>query len=306
VPVSSPSHGAYTPAQPSYPMVIPAADGMAETERMTFGRVRPSTIIAVLLMVIAALVVLAAVLVVRGRDSSPIKVAAVAVKVTSNPSGATVYVDGKERGMTPFDTAMIVGEEHAISVSLAGHADVPAKHIRPMTEDGAVVVHFDLPAVKLERGTLTIDPQMADAIVYVNDQEKGKGKLTIPDLPLNSELVVRVEAHGYKTFEQKVSLSAEMREAEMMVKLEKGKSAPPPRPPPTAAAKERRVQLTTEFQTWATVYHKNRWLGTTPLDAVLPVGEVQLRVVNETMRIDKIITITVPESGPSAITLPLR
>ena len=53
------------------------------------------------------------------------------------------------------------------------------------------------------------------------------------------------------------------------------------------------------------MYYKNSFLGSTPVRATLPVGDVELKLVNETTRLNKVVTIVVPESGADKIELPI-
>ncbi|MCK6549602.1 protein kinase [Myxococcota bacterium] len=309
---------------------------------------RTSTIIAALLLVIAALVVLAAVLVVRGRDQGT-RVTAVALKITSSPAGAAVTVDGQLKGgVTPLDMAMIAGEEHVISVSLAGFAAVEPKRVKPTGEQAAETVHFELAAAAAELGSITVQATPPEAQVFVDGQLRGTGTVTVGELALGRELVVRVEAPGHRPIEQRLTLDRNARDLTMPIVLAKdsGTTEPAPQPTqtpptqtqptqtpptqtpptqtqptqtqptqtqptqtqPTQAAKggTRKVQLVTEYGNWANVYYNNRWLGTTPLSETLPIGTVQLRVVNETIRLDKVIRVTIPADGSDQVVLPLK
>jgi eukaryotic-like serine/threonine-protein kinase len=258
---------------------------------------RTTTIIAILLFIIAILVVFVAVLVVREREhAAPARSQAVTLKVQTNPTGAKVTVDGLEQqGVTPLSIQVLANEDHLIGVSLAGYLEPPVKKIRP-PEGTTQPVNFDLVPL---RGSISFQVTPPDAAIYINDQEKGVGNITVSDLPLGTEIVVRVEAKGYKTIEQKIVLEPESREMTMPLVLARGRSTAPLR----AEARMRRVQLVLPFETWATIYWRNKWLGTTPATVTLPIGDVQLRVINEAQKLDKVITVTIPESGPDKITL---
>jgi hypothetical protein len=298
-PLVVPVQGTSPGIEPSYPLPT------APPERS----LRTTTIIAILLFIIAILVVFAAVMVVRDRErGGPTRVQPITLRVTTSPVGAKVTIDGLEQSsITPYSGPVTANEDHLVGVSLTGYADPPVKKIRP--PDGmAAQVHFDLVPL---RGSIALQVTPPEAVVYINDQEKGTGNVNVPDLPLGTEILVRVEAKGYKTIEQKITLEAEMRDITMPLVLTKGKNAPQTpkleeKKSPSGEGKLRRVQLVAPFGSWATLYYKGRWLGTTPTYVQLPAGEVQLRVVNESQKLDKVVSVTIPESGTDQVTLDLR
>jgi serine/threonine protein kinase len=279
----------------SGPLVIPVPSGPLPAPGPAF---RTTTIIAILLLIIAALVVFAAVLVVQNRERPATRGALIDLRVESNPQGAKVLIDGLEQGVTPFHGPVTANVEHLVTVSLAGYVDPVPRKIMPQ-EGASGIVPFDLEPA---RGSISVQPSPAEAAVFINDQEKGMGPVVVRDLPLGAEIIVRVEARGYKTVEQKLVLDASSRDITMPITLAKGKSAPVPR----NEGRTRKLQLLAPFGTWATIYYKGRYLGTTPTSATLPVGEVQLRLVNETQKLDRTITVNVPEGGSDQITLDIK
>jgi hypothetical protein len=276
-------------------LVIPLGSGSMVSPRAT----RTTTIIAILLLIIAVLVVFAAVLVVRDRDRPASRNMPIILTVKTTPPGAKVQIDGLDQaGVTPYQTQVTTNEEHTIQVSLAGYAEPLLRKIVPH-EGAPPTVPFDLEPL---RGSIAVQPTPPEAAVFINDQEKGIGSVIVRDLPLATEIVVRIEARGYKTFEQKLTLDASARDLTMPIVLTRGRSAPTPRP----EAKMRRVTLVAPFGNWATLYYRSRYLGTTPAKVTLPIGEAQIRVVNETAKLDTTVTVNVPESGSDEITLDIK
>jgi serine/threonine-protein kinase len=291
-----PPSNSYSSSQDSAALVIPVSnpDLVAKPKSTT-------TLIAALLLVIAALVALAAVLVVKDRDE--VRAEPVVIHVTSTPAGARVVMDGKQQeGVTPFVTAGMTGEEHVFSVQLDGFPDAPARTVRPVNP-GSVDIHFELgaQAANASGGVLHVEPTPPEAHILIDGVDRGAGKMTINDLPFGKEIKVRVELAGYKPSEQVITLTAEFKELSMPVKLARGAAETTK----SIAPQNRRVTLVAPFERWANVYYKGAYLGSTPAKANLPIGEVELQIVNESTRLNKMVTVKIPEGGDDKIQLPI-
>jgi len=108
-----------------------------------------------------------------------------------------------------------------------------------------------------------------------------------------------VELDGYEAFEERVKLAPDDASRTIAATLEEARGR---RPAPRTVTR-RKVMLRTPYGTWANVYYNGQRIGTTPVQANLPVGKVQLQVRNDEAKVNKTITVNVPRSGSDTIEL---
>src|SRR5262249_33733335 len=150
------------------------------------------------------------------------------------------------------------------------------------------------------KGTLVIQPKPIEAHVIVDGVDRGTGNVTVGDLELNKEIKVRIEAPGYRPFDQPITLTVDSKELTMPVQLARA-SGSSSSGNQTIAPAVRTVQLIAPFERWANVYYKNKFLGSTPVKAQLPVGDVELTIVNETTKLNKTIKVAIPDTGSDKV-----
>ncbi len=90
--------------------------------------------------------------------------------VTSKPAGARVRVDGKESGVTPLKLTGVAAGVHGVELTLDGHGTVYRKVDTTGGARGAVEA-----TMAKGGGTLTVQTGSADAVVFVNEVEVGRG-----------------------------------------------------------------------------------------------------------------------------------
>lgn len=114
--------------------------------------------------------------------------------ITSQPEGATVLVDGEERGLAPVDVELIPKFEHRITVRKAGFATV----IQTVEGKGAAVTPtLDVKLVKAAR--LDISSVPPGASVTINGRQiDDTTPVTLKDVPGGVELKVKIEIKGMK------------------------------------------------------------------------------------------------------------
>lgn len=270
------------------------------------GASRLTTFLAIFLFIIAAGVLVATGLVLR-RNRSEVIVSPtrpVHLRVTSEPPGARIILDGQEQnGSTPLEVPVVPNEEHRVLVRLAAYADPPEKTVLPPESPKTYDVHFDLVPL---RGTLEVQVTPPEAVIFINDQAQGPARVSLNNLVLPSEISVRAEARGHVTQERSVVVDAGHREQRLKIELVKGRSTPTASP--HSMSRMRRVYLRRDGS-WVGVYLNGRYIGTTPAEVKLPVGEVTLRILNDSESIDRNVTIMVPETGSDPvvpISLPYR
>lgn len=113
------------------------------------------------------------------------------ITVHSNPQGATVTVNGQERGVTPVTIENVPKGRSTIKLKLAGYKDVM---------EGITVNAGDHQTLNYELegmpGTLALSSVPTGARFYVNNEAKGKGPLVLANLP-SGTYQVRAEIDGY-------------------------------------------------------------------------------------------------------------
>ena len=251
---------------------------------------RPLNVIAAVLMVIALVITAAAIAVSMRpgptRDEVPLQIA-------TRPPGAVIKIDGQAlAARTPTQANLPAGSRVVVTIELPGH-DAVRRIVRPQPGESLIISETLRPI----EGQLIVMPTPPEATVIIDGSPKGKGRVQINGLPLDSPIEVRVELTGYTPFSESVRLSAAQPRHTMSVPLA-AEAAPPRR-----RIKKRRVMLTAPYGSWATVYYKGQVLGSTPAEAVLPVGKVTLRVRNDEIRLNKQISVRVPRSGSAEIKL---
>ncbi len=274
------------PLQESEQLVVPLGSndlGPMPPQR----RASKINLIAGGLLAIAAIVVIAALLVVGPGETPMVEVP---LAITTQPPGALVTVNGRVHpDPTPVIVNVIANQTLDIELQLNGFEKV-TRQIKP-AEGAALELNETLKAVS---GSLTIRPSPPEATVIVNDKDRGTGTVNLQGLELSKAIAVVVELDGHETFEQEVTLTQKDPIQSLDVKLVPGKSKAPAR---------RKVILKAPYGSWARVLYRDRTLGTTPVEANLPVGTITVRVVNEESGIDREISVRIPRNGPNEVRL---
>lgn len=164
------------------------------------------------------------------------------IKVTSSPSKADVYVDGRYGGLTPLMLKDIATGKHTVLVKKKGYKDY-SKTVE-VKEDRTAPMHAKLTKISTKKSTtsakttgaatasiskvntgklkVTSSPSKADA--YIRDSEVGDwssiGKTPVTKSMAAGSYEVSVKKKGYLEARQKVSVSAKKTTA-VKIKLQK-------------------------------------------------------------------------------------
>ena len=111
--------------------------------------------------------------------------------VHSEPSGATVYVDGRNEGLTPQSLDRIERGERTVSLEMAGYTSY--KRAVLISPDEVARVDATLQPLP---GTLTVVTVPDKARVYINGEPRGESPLTLEDLRPGA-YSVRVTKRGH-------------------------------------------------------------------------------------------------------------
>ncbi|NIV17338.1 MAG: PEGA domain-containing protein [Woeseiaceae bacterium] len=118
--------------------------------------------------------------------------------VNSIPRGANVTVDGRYRGQSPITLSLSPDVNYQIGLSKAGYGATSRKVRLQAAASESITV--DLSA---RTGSLTVNVQPADAIVYVDGREQGRGAMTLRLSSAPHRIEVR--RSGYETWSRTVT-----------------------------------------------------------------------------------------------------
>ena len=176
------------------------------------------------------------------------------IAVTSEPSGATVYLDNAIKGITPVTLDSVPNGEHTVLLRLDGYSDFteettvmgdqPAVSavlnpksatISPTTISSSVVPSVSGTAATgttmipqttamASTGTLSVTTEPPGAIVYIDGEMKGITPATIPGLTAGTH-TIRLILDGYEDFTTTTEIPAGTT-SEFMTGLAKRNQAP--------------------------------------------------------------------------------
>ena len=124
------------------------------------------------------------------------------VRITSNPAGATVSVEGKILGTTPL-TAELVQGDRLVDISLPQYKTVQV----PVPVTAGVDQTLETVDLNAADGTLRVVTNPPGASVTVNGEYRGQTPMDL-DLASNSRHELRFFLDGYSTVERSVDVRA--------------------------------------------------------------------------------------------------
>jgi hypothetical protein len=203
--------------------------------------------------------------------------------VQTNPAGASVVIDGKQRGVTPLSIALEPGR-HVLELVTEG--DVRSVPIT-MTPGGQVSQFIELPHTPSALGELQIRTEPAGAQVSVDGRPLGKSPLTAEGLTPGQHTVVLENELGAVT--QKVTIDAGTT-ASLVVPLTAPRGAPVS------------GWITVNAPVDVQLYENQRLLGSSQTDRIMvPVGRHDLEVVNEALGFKTTRTVNVAPGQVASI-----
>lgn len=135
------------------------------------------------------------------------------IVLASKPSGATVWLDGEAKGLTPTTIEPVSPGSHGLRVEASGRSTV----LQQVVVDPGKTVDITLSLVE-QAGTLDVKPSVAEARVLVNGVDFGAGRQTIENLKPGS-YSIRVTAADHTDFIKSVVVE-EDKKATVVAKLE--------------------------------------------------------------------------------------
>ncbi|MBK8014559.1 MAG: PEGA domain-containing protein [Deltaproteobacteria bacterium] len=145
-----------------------------------------------------------------------------AITVTSEPPGATIFVDGKRTSLkTPAEVpGLVVSDPHRVSVELTGHRPFPAESELRIPEASRVAsVSFTL------KKTLTfeIDSEPPGADLFLNGKSLGLTPRQLPAMIVGESADIALELSGHLKLSEKI-VAEEGADLRRVFKLAKAKT----------------------------------------------------------------------------------
>ena len=124
-----------------------------------------------------------------------------AIEISSEPAGATVTVNGIEKGVTPIRVEQVPRGRATVKFHLDGFED----EVRELAINAGDVQTLPI-VLKGLPGTLRLSSVPEGARFYVNDVAHGKGPVSIPGLKPGT-YAVRAELEGYGTLSKSITIA---------------------------------------------------------------------------------------------------
>lgn len=125
-----------------------------------------------------------------------------ALQITSEPTGAEVYIDSVKAGITPFRSNQAAKGEHLIRIDSQGY--------EPWKQNVKIVAGENI-EIKAEltpsRGVLQVNSQPSDADVFISGKNLGKTPLTLKEIQ-SGEIAVEVRKKCYADNSRKVTIKS--------------------------------------------------------------------------------------------------
>ena len=210
------------------------------------------------------------------------------LSVQTNPAGATVVIDGQQRGATPLSVQLKPGRH---VVELVTDGDVRSIPVT-ITPGGQVSHSIEIPRVTSALGELQIRTEPAGAQVTVDGRLLGKSPLTAEGLTPGPHTVVLENELGQVT--QRVSIEAGTT-ASLVVPMTAPRNAP--------LSGWISVNAPVDVQ----IYENQRLLGSSQTDRIMvSVGRHDLEVVNEALgyRASKSVNVSPGQTANIRLDLP--
>ncbi len=123
--------------------------------------------------------------------------------ISSNPTGAEVWFNGKNLGVTPLEKSEIPTGMHRILIHKAGFGDYKQSVLISRNKTTTV------PTINLSRiGKLTVSANPTDAEIIVDDKLVGTGKYTSDRMSLGDHNIT-VRKKGFKPYNEKIKIEAD-------------------------------------------------------------------------------------------------
>jgi hypothetical protein len=137
--------------------------------------------------------------------STPPPVVNGTVDVKSTPTGASVFLNGTPKGVTPLVIPNLAAGHYMLRLEMAGYN--PHEEDITVTAGMTTNVNWTLTAIPVVNGTVDVKSTPTGASVFLNGTPKGVTPLVIPNVSAGG-YTLRLEATGYSPREEDITVTA--------------------------------------------------------------------------------------------------
>ena len=174
------------------------------------------------------------------------------ISITSEPSGAEIYLDGEYQGTTPMTISDVILGDHKIELKKSGYEDWSASVSVKADETESVSAGLKPETEIQETGTISITSEPSGAEIYLDGEYQGTTPMTISDVILGDHKI-ELKKSGYEDWSASVS-----------VKADETESVSAGLKPETEIQETGTISITSE-PSGAEIYLDGEYQGTTPM-----------------------------------------
>ncbi len=126
------------------------------------------------------------------------------ISVSSNPSGANVYLDGTSKGTTPITLHNVPIGSHTVKLTKSGYTDI-SKSVTVSSGKTASVST----TLTAQTGSISISSNPSGTNVYLDGTSKGITPITLKNIPVGS-YTIKLTKSGYTDLSKTVTVSSGM------------------------------------------------------------------------------------------------
>ncbi len=209
------------------------------------------------------------------------------IVIESTPLGAEIFLDNKETGLkTPASIQNLTANEgHNVRLVLNGYKEW--SDTITIKENERITV-----TSKLKRlyASVLVDSKPEGAAIFINNQDTGKKTpATFAEINPNEPYNIKLHLYGYEDWGRTISL----KEEEYTI----------------LSPKLSRLygSLTINAIPWAEIYIEGESKGTTPLAGLrLPVGKYSVKLVNQELKIEKMVDVKIEPNETAKVVVEMK
>lgn len=188
-----------------------------------------------------------------------------ALDITSTPSNAEIFLDGKKVGATPMKLPNVVIGSHTIAIKKENY-ELSEEHIL-LTEGKTCTISKELKEIP-KLCSIDIIGSPKGASVYIDEVFRGLLPITVENLERGKTYEVRVEKSGYSMEHQKITIKEDIEK--MSFNLSNAQQAP--------IAQTLSSMLISSNPAYASIYVDDVNVGLTPKNVELEIGRHIIRI----------------------------
>jgi len=124
------------------------------------------------------------------------------IKVTSNPSGANIYLDGTFKGTTETTLSNVPIGSHVIKITKSGYNDISKSVTVSSEKTNTITV-----SLNSLTGSITISSNPSGAEIFLDGTYRGITPKIISDVPVGKHIIV-LSKPGYETASSEITVSS--------------------------------------------------------------------------------------------------